>query len=214
MLAPLRDLLGAVTASVSAFAAFGRIQDFLCLDERVDGRIFLESSKRAVPGRVDGQLYDQYPSIQINNGCFSWGQGDVLQDVNTTIGGSDQGSLTMVIGPVGSGKSNFLKSLLGEISCSKGCMNLTESNIAFCDQTPWLINATLRENVVAESGDFDEMWFDTVIGACDLITDFASFAKGADTIVGDNGVKLSGGQKQRVVSLLNCPARRFVLTRP
>lgn len=99
----------------------------------------------------------------------------------------------MVIGLVGFGKLNFLKFFFGEIFCLKGCMNFIELNIVFCDQIFWLINVIFCENVVVEFGDFDEMWFDMVIGVCDLKIDFVFFVKGVDMIVGDNGVKLSGG---------------------
>lgn len=61
------------------------------------------------------------------------------------------------------------------------------------------MNASIRENIIAESKGFDAAWFDTVVQACDLSIDFARFPEGDSTEVGDKGVKLSGGQKQRLV---------------
>lgn len=63
------------------------------------------------------------------------------------------------------------------------------------------MNATIRDNIVAESGFFEDKWFDTVVEACDLAQDFARLPDGVSTVVGDKGVKLSGGQKQRLVSV-------------
>jgi ABC-type multidrug transport system fused ATPase/permease subunit len=202
MMSPLRDLLHSVTTSLSAFAAFDRIQDFLSLDERIDGRIVVSDSDvgSVFPG-ANKDVPNGHDQVRIRDASFSWGETEVLKELNVDISKYTSGSLTIVIGPVGSGKSNFLKSLLGETSCIKGVVSVASSDISFCDQTPWLINATILDNIVGESGVFDETWFDTVVEACDLNTDLASLAKGPDTIVGDNGLKLSGGQKQRMVRL-------------
>lgn len=202
MMAPLRDLLHSVTTSLTAFAALNRIQDFLSLEERIDGRVVVSDSeaRHVLPGANKGGLNGQN-QVRIRDATFSWSETEVLKDLNIDIQSYTSGSLTIVIGPVGSGKSNFLKSLLGETSCSKGVISVAWADISFCDQTPWLINATIRANIVGESGVFDETWFETVVEACDLNTDLASLTKGPDTVVGDNGVKLSGGQKQRMVRL-------------
>ena len=108
----------------------------------------------------------------------------------------------MVVGPVGSGKSTLLKALIGETYSLSGDLRLSVSRVAFCDQTPWLTNGTIRSNIVGESGVYDEAWYDTVIHACDLVTDFAQHSRGDQTMVGSRGVKLSGGQKQRIVCCL------------
>jgi ATP-binding cassette subfamily C (CFTR/MRP) protein 1 len=107
--------------------------------------------------------------------------------------------LTAIIGPVASGKSTFLKALLGEIPVSQGSVRVrTNSNIAFCDQTPWLLNASARDNVIGYSHT-DNIWYDTVIQACCLEADFESFPDGDASIIGTKGITLSGGQKQRLV---------------
>jgi ATP-binding cassette subfamily C (CFTR/MRP) protein 1 len=45
-----------------------------------------------------------------------------------------RGSMTMISGPVGSGKSTMLKAVLGELSPKSGAINITSSYVGFCSQ--------------------------------------------------------------------------------
>jgi ABC-type multidrug transport system fused ATPase/permease subunit len=47
---------------------------------------------------------------------------------------------------VGAGKSSLISSLLGEMYKSSGEVHLRGS-IAYVPQTPWIMNATLRDNI-------------------------------------------------------------------
>ncbi|KAM5374183.1 hypothetical protein ACJZ2D_006643 [Fusarium nematophilum] len=212
MMDPLSQLLGNIPNSFSAFGCFKRIQEFLMLDERVDRRDIYgghgssskspQESEGALPDAVDLTTRQQVgidgSHISIADGNFNWGEKAVLSGINTSFSHHENGSLTMVVGPVGSGKSSLLKAILGETSSSNGRVSLRSSEVAFCEQTPWVMNASIRDNVVAESRGFDSAWFDTVVSACDLKIDIARFPEGDQTMVGDKGVKLSGGQKQRL----------------
>lgn len=203
--------MGNIPSSFSVFGCFKRIQDFLLLEERVDSRTFANGSEKLAPSNDDTsissgvelqslrpQKVDGSP-ITITSGNFHWGERAVLQDINTSLPKSDVGSLTAIVGPIGSGKSTLLKAILGETLSSNGAVSLRTGTISFCDQTPWVMNATVRENIIAESKGFEAAWFDTVVEACDLSIDMARFPDGAETIVGNKGLKLSGGQKQRIV---------------
>ncbi|KAK5993610.1 ABC multidrug transporter B [Cladobotryum mycophilum] len=213
MTLPLGNLLGNISSAFSALGCFKRIQDFLYLDERADDREICTALKRpstssfgdknkAVTESVELKKLEQTTigaaRISISGGDFSWGETKILGNINTSFPQSHLGSLTMIIGPIGSGKSSLLKVILGETTSTKGSITLSTPSIAFCDQTPWVMNATLRDNVVAESLGFEDKWFDQVIEACDLGVDFARLPEGVLTVVGDKGVKLSGGQKQRL----------------
>jgi ABC-type transport system involved in cytochrome bd biosynthesis fused ATPase/permease subunit len=101
---------------------------------------------------------------------------------------------------VGSGKSTLLKAILGEIENISGTRQMRRGiKVAFCDQEPWLLDQSVKENIVG-SRIFDPEWYDRVIDACALAQDIDGFAEGGNTSVGSGGSALSGGQKSRVVS--------------
>jgi ABC-type bacteriocin/lantibiotic exporter with double-glycine peptidase domain len=133
----------------------------------------------------------------IKDGKFSWEADEfVLRDINTRVAKS---SLTAVVGPVGSGKSALCKALLGETPFSEGGVALSArfTRIGFSDQTAFLLNGSIRENIVGFS-PFDSERYAEVIGATCLRFDLATLPQGDGTNVGSDGISLSGGQKQRV----------------
>lgn len=80
-----------------------------------------------------------------------------------------------------------------------GSILTSTSSIAYCDQTPWLQNISIRDNITGQS-PLDDKWLASVIRSCALDEDISMFPQGDLTIVGSGGVALSGGQKLRVVS--------------
>ena len=112
----------------------------------------------------------------------------------------EKGSLIIVAGPVGSGKSLMLHAALGEVPLSTGSIRVSSKNISFCSQTAWLPNRTVRECILGldSTVTVDQTWYETVLDACCLHEDLRDVADGHDTVVGTNGQDLSGGQRQRV----------------
>ena len=64
------------------------------------------------------------------------------------------GSLTMVIGKVGAGKSCLLLTILGEVHLSGGKVKRS-GKIGYLEQEPWIISGTVRENITLGTA-FDE----------------------------------------------------------
>lgn len=122
--------------------------------------------------------------------------------ITLTLQSSPTGNLVAIVGPVGSGKSTFLKGLAGETPVLQGKLFIKYPYLAFCEQTPWLVNGTIRDNIVGERplSTLDVNWYSSVLKACGLDLDLKRMPAGDETLVGSNGAKLSGGQKQRVVS--------------
>lgn len=104
--------------------------------------------------------------------------------------------ITAVTGPIGCGKSTALKALLVKY----GQATTPPRLIAFCGQTPWIHEGTIRGNIIGES-EFDDQRYKNVIWSCALDADIASMPAGDDTRVDSGGMGLSGGQRQRIVSL-------------
>ncbi|UKZ46329.1 hypothetical protein TrVGV298_000530 [Trichoderma virens] len=222
MINPLSFLLGNISSAYAAFGCFKRIQEFLLLNERVDSREICAQPGLSTKNEEDGsrkssielRTLDRYNEegarISISGGDFAWKEKKVLSNISVSFSQAQSGSLTIIVGPIGSGKSSLLKAILGETSSTGGRVSLSTPSIAFCDQTPWVMNATIRDNIVAESGHFEDKWFETVVEACDLTQDFARLPEGVATVVGDKGVKLSGGQKQRLAIARAVYARKPV----
>ncbi|KAK7745878.1 hypothetical protein SLS53_002596 [Cytospora paraplurivora] len=135
--------------------------------------------------------------IIVNQGSFGWSASSphVVKEVDTTIQVGSE--LTILVGPVGCGKSTLLKGLLGETPKLGGQIEIPSSEIAYCDQTPWIFNGSIRDNILAMS-EYDAAWYATVLQSCSLDVDLHQMPDGDSTVVGSQGVKLSGGQKQRI----------------
>lgn len=119
----------------------------------------------------------------------------LLDNVNLNF---QKASFTIVTGPVGSGKSLFLKTLLGETIPRKGSVSVFTKSVAYCSQTPWLPNGSFRD-VLCGAEEFAAEWYNSVIHSCDLKQDIDEFPQGDLSIIGSRGSNLSGGQRQRLV---------------
>ncbi|XP_070543487.1 ATP-binding cassette sub-family C member 8-like [Ptychodera flava] len=138
-------------------------------------------------------------AIQIDNGRFSWdddGQNIMFKDISTTI---PAGKLTVIIGVVGSGKSSLLSAILGEMNTISGRVtyNRQMANVSYSAQTAWLLNTTLKENILFGE-PFDQERYEAVLNACALYPDLSILPAGEMTEIGEKGVNISGGQKQRI----------------
>ncbi|KAJ3938533.1 uncharacterized protein N0V96_011260 [Colletotrichum fioriniae] len=132
---------------------------------------------------------------------------EILKNVSLTL---RQTTISMLVGRVGCGKSSLLKAILGETGISTGSTTLHTSSVAFCDQSAWLRNVSIKANIIGQT-PFDQAWFSAVVHACALDEDIALFPEAEDTIVGTGGVALSGGQKQRVALARAVYSRRKLL---
>ncbi|KAF4511732.1 hypothetical protein G6O67_003504 [Ophiocordyceps sinensis] len=204
---PIVNIIAAYPTFVSGLACFERIQSFLLLPGRVDYRSLacppVSSMERNEPGVENVELgaiqtpdapaktavYIKDASFAVRNDTEA-----VLKNVNMAVPAA---SLSVVVGPVGSGKSALIKALLGEARILSGSVHMDGGPVAYCDQNAWLRLATIRENILGPHA-FDEKWYQTVLWACALEQDMSQLEDGDLTSVGSAGIALSGGQKQRV----------------
>lgn len=181
---------------LAAFTCLERIQDFLEQDPRDDYRI----SRTDLTSSDDGENeIKSVSAMSIKEGSFGW-QVDkmTVRKINLDIPATQ---LTVVVGPVGSGKSTLCKVLLGEVPFVEGRVVIDPSTVSrrigYCDQTPYLSNTSIKSNIIGFSA-FNRTRYQEVIYATLLEQDFAILPRGAETIIGSDGISLSGGQKQRV----------------
>ncbi|KAH0248410.1 bile acid-transporting ATPase, partial [Aureobasidium melanogenum] len=146
--------------------------------------------------------------IGFENATFSWGGGTEADDfkmidLNMRF---RIGQLNVIVGPTGSGKTSLLMALLGEMSLLDGHVylpggqsredlkvdpdtGLVES-VAYCAQQAWLVNGTIKENIVFAS-PWNPRRYKDVIVACSLQRDLEILDGGDQTLVGEKGVTLS-----------------------
>ncbi|KAJ5157847.1 uncharacterized protein N7482_008947 [Penicillium canariense] len=134
--------------------------------------------------------------IEFQNASFSWTQDGplVLHNLSFAI---QRGEIIVIIGPVGSGKSTLLESSLGETALKNGSMSPYPTSVAYCPQTPWIMNDTIRQNILGPA-TYDPKWYNFVIWACALEVDLENIVGGDLSKAGSSGITLSGGQKQRI----------------
>ncbi|TFK50066.1 multidrug resistance-associated ABC transporter [Heliocybe sulcata] len=116
-----------------------------------------------------------------------------LKDVEVRI---PKGSFVAIVGQVGTGKSSLLQAMIGEMRKTSGEVTFGGS-VAYVPQTPWIMNATLKENILFGQEE-DEERFREVIKACCLEHDLGLLPHRENTEIGEKGINLSGGQKARV----------------
>lgn len=115
-----------------------------------------------------------------------------------------QGGLTIIVGPVGSGKSTLLAALLGdvdELAGERESFHGFSGPLAYCSQVPWIVNATVAENIcfaLRDSSPDAASWYDRVLDQCCLRDDLALLPGGDATEIGERGINLSGGQRARI----------------
>ncbi|KAJ3220706.1 hypothetical protein HDU81_011223, partial [Chytriomyces hyalinus] len=123
----------------------------------------------------------------------------MLRDLNLDF---KIGGLNVICGSTGSGKTTLCLALLGELNRISGRTFLHDGTtqcpkIAYAAQTAWLLNATVRENILMGAA-FDTDRYHHVLNAAALLKDLESFEGGDLTEIGEKGVNVSGGQKQRI----------------
>ncbi|KAI9743967.1 MAG: hypothetical protein M1818_002701 [Claussenomyces sp. TS43310] len=204
-----------ILGAMAAIGSLERIREYLSTESHIDRRTHKEPpvqiDEASRPDRKS--LYielkhlrkvDNLPNavedcIILENASSGWTSLDdlVLRSLNFRVRYS---TFTNIIGPVGCGKSTFLKTLLGEVPYTSGKIYLGAPEVAYCSQTPWLINDTIRQNIIGENV-YEKTWYDSVVGACALEHDFDRISEGDRAMAGSKGIALSGGQRVRLVRI-------------
>ncbi|KAF8932761.1 hypothetical protein BGZ58_006839, partial [Dissophora ornata] len=213
---PIWSATEASSAVISLLVSTRRIQDFLLMEETDTDAIIRE--------RDISRREPREPLVLIKDGTFSWTRTNAtvsgldesnesdelagllsgheggsrentptLENITLSVG---NGYLVAVVGRVGQGKSSLLSAIIGEMYKSQGYVK-TIGRIAYVPQQAWILNATLRENILFGK-EFDHDRYYRILHACGLEPDVEMLPAGDSTEIGERGINLSGGQKQRV----------------
>ncbi|KAJ6583769.1 P-loop containing nucleoside triphosphate hydrolase protein [Mycena sp. CBHHK59/15] len=203
---PLNLLGQFVPVLAASYASLQRIQGFLSLEEQdivqtgKGSQIFSNHSKSSL-GSMLGRSTNYIPleattsDVRIMEASFSWSPDaePFLKDISADI---DKPELHMCVGPVASGKTLFLLSILGEMTKTKGAYSVPNGRIAYAAQDAVIVPGTVRDNILFGTS-FHEDWYHRVLRACALTEDLAKFSSGDATFLG-GASRLSGGQAQRI----------------
>ena len=167
------------------------IHQFLRIESFRNGKPALFSAQK-----LEQTCQDIKPQVFLENVTCVWSNVAELPTLDNVSLSATNGKLLGITGPVGSGKTALLMTILGELPISSGKISCI-GKMAFVSQTPWVYSGTVRDNIVFGK-EFHEQRYWKVIEVCDLEKDIASFTKLDLTEIGQRGVILSGGQRARV----------------
>ncbi|CAD0049321.1 unnamed protein product, partial [Aureobasidium pullulans] len=183
---PLAILPMVITSIIEASVAVNRLTDFFIAPEL----------QRDAVLKYDAVTERGEESVRIRDATFTWNSSDDRNALENISFSAHKGELSCVVGRVGAGKSSFLQTLLGDLYKIRGEVVL-RGKVAYVAQSPWVMNASVKENIVF-GYRWDPHFYEKTVAACALKEDFASLPDGDQTEVGERGISLSGGQKARL----------------
>jgi ABC-type multidrug transport system fused ATPase/permease subunit len=184
---PLTVLPMVITSIIEASVAVKRLTEFFTADELQEDAVrYIDE-----PPKRSGEV-----SVAIHDATFTWDKNqdkNVLSNINFN---ANKGELTCIVGRVGAGKSSLLQALLGDLWKISGDV-MVRGRIAYAAQSAWIMNASVKENIVF-GHRWDPHFYNQTVNACALVDDFRTLPDGDQTEVGERGISLSGGQKARL----------------
>jgi ATP-binding cassette subfamily C protein LapB len=194
-LSPLVAVGGILTKINSALASFKKIDALMTVEAKDEN--FSE----------DNVVVLDKGNIEVQNFTFENDDKSVLNSVNIKI---SHGEKVGIIGPVGGGKSTFLKALVGYHSVGLGNIKINSFDInnidsetlrkaiAYVPQTIQLFSGRIQDNITAGMEGCSN---EDIISAAKMANahDFiSSLPGGYDCLLKESGNNLSGGQRQKI----------------
>jgi ATP-binding cassette subfamily B protein len=205
MFLPIRSLAENALMIQQAIPALQRIYEYFDLPEE---------QPEGLPsvGKVKGDL-------EMENIHFTYpgAEEPVLRGVSLSV---KAGQHIGIVGASGGGKSTLIQILLGLYTPDSGTVkvdgkdmieydrNSFRQQVGVVSQETFLLNGTLRQNLLYSRPDATQEELDAAVQAAGLAEFLDSLEEGYETVVGERGLKLSGGQRQRVA------LARAILRRP
>ena len=169
---PLAILPMVITSIIEASVAVTRLTSFFTASEL----------QRDAVLKYDAVAERGEESVRIRDATFTWNSQDSRNALENISFSAHKGELSCIVGRVGAGKSSFLSTLLGDLYKIKGEVVL-RGKVAYVAQSPWVMNASVRENIVF-GYRWDPQFYEKTVQACALKEDFASLPDGDQTEVG------------------------------
>ncbi|TWU72314.1 hypothetical protein ED733_000129 [Metarhizium rileyi] len=164
---PLIEFCEALPTCMQAIACFSNIEKYFLKKREQDGEN--KSTPLAKLAR-DEQEMTHLPSTMAPSKLvlFSFKEADIAwtaDDSDTVLHNLTldiSPGFTAIIGPVASGKSTLLASMIGEAVTRNGWSTSGLSAVGFCSQVPWAFDDTVRQNITGDL-HFDQEWHPILI---------------------------------------------------
>ncbi|KAI9179144.1 hypothetical protein H9P43_005806 [Blastocladiella emersonii ATCC 22665] len=196
----ISNLSNVIQPFMNVLASYQRIRAFLAGDEHVSYVERLPAPPAPVPSATAGSaplpLAQQPPVIEVRNAELAWKAADpaTLHIGDLVV---RRGERVVITGMVGSGKTQLLTALVDQLHLVNDGSVRVHGSFALVSQEPWLLNGTLRDNVLFGL-PFDEQRYARVLHACALLPDLRQLPDEDMSLIGDRGVICSGGQQARI----------------
>jgi ATP-binding cassette subfamily B multidrug efflux pump len=178
---PLRQLPWLLTMLFDALTSVNRLFDFYKLENK-ESIIKSESPKQ------------KNTTLEIENLNLTLENTQLLKNIFLNV---EKNEIIGLIGPVGSGKSLLLKSILNETTITAD--HLYRADCSYLPQEPFILSSTIKDNIslTYDSTESDQECLQALDNAeFDILAD--RLPEGLKTSIGERGLNLSGGQKQRL----------------
>lgn len=148
--------------------------------------------------------FENFENVVFKDVWFKYDSNWVIKNLNLTV----QSNKTYgIIGRSGSGKSTFIKLLIGYIFPNKGeiIINTNKSKndfdfkelVSYVPQSVYIFDDTILENILLGL-DYNHDNFTKVLNVSCLTDIISELPEGINTKIGERGAQLSGGQCQRI----------------
>jgi len=195
LLAPVQNLMSLYSNVVSGGVSLGRLWELFDTPASV-----VESPTAKPLGTVAGEIVAESLT-------FSYGGTPVLNGLSFRV---PAGTICAILGPSGAGKSTLADLLVRFQDPTSGCVRLDgrdlrelrlaelRRNIAIVDQSPYLFQATVRENILYGRPDADDAEVFAAARDAAIHDRILRLPLGYDTPIGERGQTLSAGERQRM----------------
>ena len=192
---PLSTIAQGMTQMQTAAAAGDRVFDFLQEEELPD-----EEHKTAKLENVRGE-------VEFEHVRFSYPDNPdkiIIKDFSAHV---QPGQKVAIVGPTGAGKTTMVNLLMRFFEINSGDIKidgvsiseLTRANVhelfGMVLQDTWLIEGTVRENLVYNNTGISDEQLEQACRACGIYHFVETLPEGFDTVLGEN-ITISAGQKQ------------------
>ncbi len=192
---PIKALSTAFYNMQKGSAALDRIQELMAVENTI----------REIPDAQSVKGFDD--SIELRHVSFSYGNKEILRDINLTI---KKGKTIALVGASGAGKSTLADLIPRFHDVTSGEILLDGVNIknyklydlrkliGMVSQEPILFNDTIYNNITLGTGGTTQDQVEDAARVANAHNFILKKKEGYQTAAGDRGSRLSGGERQRV----------------